>query len=298
MKNNIFRIIVMIVFISFGATSLSDAQEKSAAATFDVIIRTDGLILYGKVLEIDANNLKYRKSETLEGAIITIPRSLVYAVSYADRTTQVITPVLGNTKTEFAAFDQNQNPDSALTIASETKMEFGKGMLKLGVGIENSYADVGGVSNYDRISAYPTVFLSYAFKFNKNFDLGASLNYSQGDYRKKSFSDYDQLDVTQEYNQKIFTLGFFGKYNLTRSTFNPYALVGVDFNYTNVLQNSDFFFTDQEKHVKTDLQIHGIITKVIARAGVDVNITKRFGFYLDAGLGVSLMTAGVNFIFQ
>jgi hypothetical protein len=299
MKNKIYILTLLFICISFGSTGFTYAQEKSSAAgTTDVIIRTDGLILYGKVLEIDANIVKYRKGETVDGAVISIPRSLVYAVSYADKTTQIITPVLGSKKTENTAFDQSQVTESKQNDSMAIKPDFGRGMMKLGTGIENSYANVGGVNSYDKISAYPTIFLSYAVKVNKLFDAGVSLTFARGDYQKKTFSDYDQLDVTQEYNQKIFTLGLFGKYNLTRSNFNPYVLAGVDFNYTNIMQNSDFFFTDQDKHVKTELQINGVITKVIARVGIDINITKRFGFFADAGLGVSLVTAGVNFIFQ
>jgi opacity protein-like surface antigen len=298
MKNNIFKIILLLSFIIAGTTDLLRAQEKNAVlGTSDVIIMTDGQIIYGKVLEIDANSLKYRKGDAKEGVIITIPVSRVYAVSFADKTTQIITPILGNQKTGSGVAGQNPKGDSIKQEVSGIKANIGHGTLKIGAGFESAYSDVEGIKTFDKGTGSPSLYLGYSFKYNRLFDAGISLGFADKDYQKSTFSDYDNIDFNQKINEKVLTVGLFGKYNLTAGFIKPYLLGGINFNYTYISQEGDIFYRDQEKHVLTNFQIRGVKTELMVRAGLDVNISRRFGFFADAGLGVSLIQVGVNFIF-
>ena len=75
------------------------AQDKDSITTTDVIIRVDGSIIYGKVLEVSQEEVKYRKNDLTDGPEVTLPRKQVYVISYSNNTKQVITPVFGKTET-------------------------------------------------------------------------------------------------------------------------------------------------------------------------------------------------------
>jgi opacity protein-like surface antigen len=77
--------------------------------------------------------------------------------------------------------------------------------------------------------------------------------------------------------------------------FNPYLLGGIAINYSDIAMNGEIFFKDEQKYVSTQSGIRGFKSSVIARVGLDFNISDRFGIYSDIGTGLSLIQLGVIF---
>ncbi len=96
-----------VLFFVVLATLTINAQEKDSIPATDVIIRVDGSIIYGKVLEVSQDEVKYRKNDVTDGPEVTLPRNQVYVISYSNNTKQVITPVFGKRKLDEPAFDEN-----------------------------------------------------------------------------------------------------------------------------------------------------------------------------------------------
>ena len=62
MYYNKIKLIVLVLLIALSAFT-AKAQEKDSITATDVIIRVDGSIIYGKVLEVNQEQVKYQKTD-------------------------------------------------------------------------------------------------------------------------------------------------------------------------------------------------------------------------------------------
>jgi hypothetical protein len=65
------------------------AQETgTASAQFDVIIKNNGDIIYGKVTEVTL--VKYKRTDIPDGPLYQLLRSEVYAISYRNQLKEIL----------------------------------------------------------------------------------------------------------------------------------------------------------------------------------------------------------------
>lgn len=295
MLYNKIRIIALLLVTVFAVIGVK-AQVKD---TTDVIIRIDGSIIYGKVLEVDQAHVKYRKNDVPDGPSVTLPREQVYVISYSNNTKQVITPVFGKRKLDEPAFDANSldnggKPDSSINL----KYNIAHGNLRVGMGFSREYSSFKGVDDFSKSASAPSLYAAYQFRFNRFLKTGVNLGYASFNYKYNVSSDYDGIDISQKINETIVTLGFFGRYDLMNGFVKPYLLGGLNINYSAATLEGDIFFRDEGKHVVTTSAINGFKTNFVARAGVDIMFSNQFGVFTDIGTGTSLIQLGAIFSFK
>lgn len=288
--------VTAIVFI-LALTALSvKAQEKDSISATDIIIRVDGSIIYGKVLEVNQDQVKYRKNDIPDGPEVTLPRKQVYLISYSNNTKQVITPVFGKRKLDEPAFDANSLESTADSDTTQNlKYNIAHGDIRVGMGFSRAYSSFKGVDDFTKEASAPSLFATYQFRYNRFLKAGVSLGYASYNYGYTRSSDYDGIDISQSIKESIIAMGIYGRYDLMNGFVKPYLLLGMNFNYTSATMKGDIFFRDEGKHVLTTSGINGFKTEIVARAGVDVMISQQFGLYLDLGTGLSLVQIGAIF---
>ena len=280
---------------NLNAQSVPDSLNKS-----DVIIQVDGMIIYGKVIELNSDNIRYKKNDMPNGPIITMPRKLIYAVSYSNNTFQVVTPVFGKKSSALMAFDQNTftSKDAADSSGTNLKYNLAHGSLKVALGFSRTYTTLNGVEKFSKVESAPSVFVAYQFQFNRFLTTGVSLGYAAFNYNYNSFSDYDQIGINQKIKESIVSMGFYARYDLMQGFLKPYLLGGININYSTVTMEGEIYFQDEQKFVATNSGIQGFKTSLVFRAGLDLNISRSFGVYADLGTGTSLIQIGVIFILK
>ena len=273
------------------------AQVVDSTSLVDVIVRVDGTLTYGKVTEIDQEFVKYRDSTVPNGPIISLPRKLVYTISYSNNTSVIITPKFGTRKIRESAFDEN-----ALETEDEEKIDWKyniqHGSLKVGLGLSRSFSSFKGVKGFTKTASAPALFVSYTFRFNRFLLLGGGLGYASFNYDYKLRSDYDDIDIKQTINESVTTLNLFGRYDLMTGFLRPHIILGINVNYAYVDLNGEIFFRDNLKRVATSSGLRGFKTNFVLRGGLDFNISKTFGVFGDIGTGTSLVNLGAIFILK
>ena len=100
-NNTLLALCLLFVTLLPGFAGLVNAQEsKGNPKPVDVIIKVDGDILYGKVTELNTDNIRYLRAEMPDGPVVAILRKDIYAISYSNQTYEVITPLTGTGKTK------------------------------------------------------------------------------------------------------------------------------------------------------------------------------------------------------
>jgi hypothetical protein len=293
------KIRAMVLLLSLFSVTLN-AQVKDTTAKADAIIRVDGSIVYGRVLGVDQQQVRYRINDFSKGPVITLPRKLVYAISYSNNTTQIITPAFGKKKVNVLAFDQSSpdNTADAKDTINNRKYNLSHGSIKICLGFSHPYSGFKNLKDYDKSNNTPSMVASYHFRYNRFLITGVNIGYTDISYNYQSLSDYDQIDIQQKVKESIFTMGFFGRYNLLDGFVQPYLLMGFNINHSKALVVNDVFFRDLGRHVATVYGIRGFKTDFVFRGGVDLALSKHFGLYSEIGSGSSLVQLGVIFILK
>ncbi len=295
MYYNKIKLIVLVLLIALSAFT-AKAQEKDSITTTDVIIRVDGSIIYGKVLEVNQEQVKYQKTDLTDGPTVTLPRKQVYVISYSNNTKQVITPVFGKRKLDEPAFDENRlESDEVSDTTKNLKYNIAHGDIRVGMGFSRAYSSFKGVDDFSKEASAPSLFAAYQIRYNRFLKVGVNLGYASFNYKYKRSSDYDGIDITQSIKESITTLGLYGRYDLMDGFIKPYLLLGLNFNYNSATMEGDVYFRDEGKHVLTTSGINGFKNDIVARAGLDAMISKSFGLYFDLGTGTSLIQIGAIF---
>jgi hypothetical protein len=288
--------VTAIVFLVVLSAFTVKAQVKDSTSTSDVIIRVDGSIIYGKVLEVSQDEVKYLKNDIPDGPEVTLPREQVYVISYSNNTKQVITPVFGKRKLDEPAFDANSmESDEDSDTTKNLKYNIAHGDIRVGMGFSRAFSSFKGVDDFSKESSAPSLFAAYQIRYNRFLKVGVSLGYASFNYEYNRTSDYDGIAISQSISESVASLGIYGRYDLMSGFIKPYLLVGLNFNYTAANMEGDVEFIDEGKHVLTTSGINGFKNDVVARAGVDFMISKSFGLYSDIGTGTSLIQIGAIF---
>lgn len=292
---NKIKTTVLILMIALSAFTVK-AQEMDSISSTDVIIRVDGSIIYGKVLEVSKDEVRYRKNDIPNGPEITLPRQQVYVISYSNNTKQVITPVFGKRKLDEPAFDANSmESDEVSDTTKNLKYNIAHGDVRVGMGFSRAYSSFKGVDDFSKEASAPSLFAAYQIRYNRFLKVGVSLGYASFNYGYNRISEYDGIAISQKIEESIVNLGIYGRYDLMDGIIKPYLLLGLNFNYNSATMEGDVEFLDEGKHVLTTSGINGFKNDIVARAGVDFFISKSFGLYSDIGTGTSLIQIGAIF---
>jgi hypothetical protein len=292
---NKLKVRVLVFLIAISAITVK-AQVKDSISTTDVIIRVDGSILYGKVVEVGQDEVTYRKNDIPNGPEVTLPREQVYVISYSNNTKQVITPVFGKRKLDEPAFDANSlETDENSDTTKNLKYNISHGDIRVGMGFSRAYSSFKGVDDFSKEASAPSLFAAYQIRYNRFLKVGVSLGYASFNYKYNRVSEYDGIAISQNIEESIVNLGIYGRYDLMSGFIKPYLLLGLNFNYNSATMNGDVEFLDEGKHVLTTSGINGFKNDVVARAGVDFMLSKQFGLYSDIGTGISLIQIGAIF---
>jgi hypothetical protein len=126
-------LIFTVVFLFLGICSV---------AAQDLIVLRDGNMIEAKVIEISPTEIRYKRSDNLEGPTIVIPADRVLSIKYKNGTQEIINANANtgqkNTQTKPVTlamdpdkfiFAMSANPGSLLTYPSFSSLcfEFGKG---------------------------------------------------------------------------------------------------------------------------------------------------------------------------
>lgn len=297
MERNNYKSIVLVFILLISSLAVIAQEKRDSLSVEDAIICVDGTIIYGKVTEVNQTDIKYRMSDIRDGAVITMPRDQVYTIAYSNHTSQIITlksdttVTKEKTKEEIATVDYAEKSDTANNFS----YNISHGSLRIGIGFSNEYTSFRGIDAYNSTATTPSFYAAYQFYFNKWLKTGINFGYASLSYNLEEGSDYDGMSLTQNVKESITTLGVFGRYDILKGFVKPYLLAGLNFNYSSAVVEGDLYFTENGKHILSTSNLNGFKANFVARAGLDLMITKRFGVFSDIGTGSTLLQVGVIF---
>jgi len=162
---------VLVLIVELSGISVG-AQESGTPGT-DVIIRVDGSIIYGKVLEVTPEQVIYRKNDIPDGPEVTLPREQVFTISYSNNTKQIITPVFGKRKLNEPAFDENSLDAKASNDTTQNlKYNLAHGDIRVGMGFSRAYSSFKGVDDFSKEASAPSLLAAYQIRYNRFLKIG------------------------------------------------------------------------------------------------------------------------------
>jgi len=125
-------------------------ESQHQISNTDIITLRNGDEIKARVTEISLTEIKYKRSDNLDGPTIIIPRAEVFAINYENGTREVINPInaSGGTRTQAGTQAGMSN------TYQEKKAAFGvNGLMGYGAGFddENSFIDYGVGANFSYI---------------------------------------------------------------------------------------------------------------------------------------------------
>jgi hypothetical protein len=289
MKMNKIILSIFLLFITLSSFSQQGA-DSSRVIPRDVIIKTNGNMFQCSIIEVNDTAIKYKTPAGDTAAIIlSVARGDVYAVSYNNGVAMVITPELMGKKADIY-------PGQECEVLKTFKKNLGHGALNVGLGFMDFYSPLKDVKSFEETKVMPSVFVGYTFKFNTWLKAGIHAGIGGTNLTKSGESQYDQLKVSGEIDEKFICVGLFARYDILKGIFKPYVKAGVDFIGVNMVTTSEATsLTGSESSLKTVVHQSGIKPGVILRGGMDLYFGNMFGIYGDVGTGLSLVQIGLLF---
>lgn len=298
-KNRIALHLVLLTFLwlstgVYGQTTpVPDTTKPTLPAYnagFDVIIKKNGDIVYGLVLEVGLQLIKYQRTDIPNGPVYTMPRYEVYAISYRNQVKEILT-----------------DPDDAYEVPRsygpygrpynlERRFFLQNSAVRLGLGFIRGYTKVSDAEDYSSQATFPIVSIAYDGYYRNQVRLGAQLAFGSHKFSGQQYSSYDSTQSDVSIKENIFTLHLYGKYNFLKSTsaFQPYVLGGLGITTSNI--KTDFaisFINNPGKVVQVKSGSRSVGLGVLARIGTDYYFTNQLSVFADIGFGPSLLNVGV-----
>ncbi len=263
-------------------------------AGFDVIIKTNGDIVYGLVTEVAPYLIFYKRTDIPDGPIYSIPRNEVYAISYRNQVKDYIQPFADN-----GALQTPYNRDlKRYPNIDYNKNDFFKnGNVIIGLGFLRSFSKVKNANDYSSSGISPVLSLGYEVYFKNNVKLGALIGFGSHKFSNQQYSDYDSTLNDISLKENIFGLYVYGKYFFLSSSsrLQPYITAGLGIATSHVTSENRISFTDDNSKVilvKSGARSAGI--NIMARIGAEYYISKQLQAFVDAGSGLSIINLGVS----
>jgi len=259
-------------------------------AGFDVIVKLNGELLYGLVKEVGPYFISYQRTDIPDGPIYTIPRNEVYVISYRNQVKDYINgreilPMPPNYETTPAHINYK-------------KSVFKNGSLQLGFGFIKSFSKVKNAADYSTSPTFPVISLAYEIPYSKNIQLGVQVGFGSHQFSNQSYSNYDSTQNNIHLNENIFALYIYGRYYLLNrsSRLQPYIMAGPGITSSNIHSENKISFTNDNSQiiiVKSGRRTTGI--GIMARGGAQYFVSDQLQVFLDAGVGMSVIKAGLSF---
>lgn len=299
-----YRYMLLIAFLSctqaFGQADTSKMpapppQPVQHNAGFDVIIKTNGDIVYGLVTEVAPYLIFYKRTDIPDGPIYSIPRNEVYAISYRNQVKDYIQPFDDNGALENP-YPYNRDLKRYRDIDYK-KDFFSNGTALIGFGFLRSFSKVDNPDEYSSSGVSPVISLGYEVYYKDNIKIGALIGFGSHKFSNENYSDYDSTFNDLQLKENIFGLYVYGKYSFLKSTsrLQPYVTVGAGIATSHVKSENRISFTNDESKVilvKSGARSAGL--NIMARVGAEYFVSKQLQVFLDAGSGLSAINLGVS----
>lgn len=288
------KILYLILILSLPVVAIAQ-DYGTPPAQFDVIIKTNGDIIYGKVTEVTFDLVKYKRTDIPDGPVYQVLRSEVYAISYRNQLKEILNP--GSFSPSPSV--QNEVVDTVDTVEEEykktsvfDKFNLQRGEIRFGLGFIPNYSKINNRDIYDTKIGFPIIIGTYLIPYKKSLMIGLQVASGSFKYSRSQFDDYDGVRTDSELKENLFLLTALGKYTFTQNDLRPYALLGLSLNISSVDAESTLKFLndDHEIFVKSGVRNTGI--GVLVRAGLEYSMNDQIGFYADLGTGATLLQIG------
>jgi hypothetical protein len=286
--------------------ALSAQETGTPSAQFDVIIKSNGDIIYGKVIEVTFELVKYKRTDIPDGPLYQLLRSEVYAISYRNQLKEVLNPgsfippvtqEIEETKAEAKREPKEETKgmpkDDPVKTSILNKANLQLGEIRIGIGFIPSYSKISNKNSYDTKIGFPPIVLTYMIPYKKSLMLGLQVATGTFKYKRSQFDEYDQTEKQSELKENLFQMTVLGKYQFTNSDLRPYVTLGLSFFVSSIKAESELNFRNDDRviFVKSGLRNTGI--GILARGGLEYSLNEEIGFYADLGSGISLVQIGV-----
>lgn len=262
-------------------------------AGFDVIVKLNGELVYGLVKEVGPYYISYQRTDIPDGPIYTIPVNEVYVISYRNQVKDYIHP-------------ENMAPSlppllNYRNINYKNNALFRNGSIHFGLGFLRSFSKVKDVSNYSSSGSFPVISFGYEVSYTNNLNLGLEMGFGNHNFSNQNFSSYDSTQNNITLKENIFALYVYGRYFLTNnsSRLQPYLLAGLGVTSSHIRSENQISFTNDNTQillVKSGSRSTGL--GIQARVGAEYFISSELQAYLDAGVGLSAINAGIAITLQ
>ncbi|TCO09828.1 outer membrane beta-barrel protein [Natronoflexus pectinivorans] len=292
------RLYLAILFLSVIGCLESHAQVTDVRpAGFDVIVKTNGEIVYGKVIEVSRTQelVRYKRTDIPDGPVYELFWDEIYAISYRNQLTEYFVENEHETFRSPVRWPFGRSAVVEPTTDSDETLWFSEidnGELRIGFGLLRQYSKVSEIDDYRDRTGFPSMAITYLFPFRENIELGTSISWASFKYSDRTLSEYDQLLTQRDITETLFTFALVGRYYIDMDLFRPYLLTGLGYTNSSVRTDGLITFTDDERSVLVQGGARSGSFGVPLRAGFDVRLSEKAGAYVDIGTGLTLLQIG------
>jgi hypothetical protein len=291
---------IYTLLILFWAIPLVAQESPTPSAAFDVIIKTNGDILYGKVMEVTADVVKYKRTDIPDGPIYHLPRLEVYAISYRNQLKEILNPLDISAPKESPA-PQELTPIEEMSVEEPQEfrvMERGnlqRGELWLGLGLIPGYSKIDNRNDYTTKAGFPALVATYMVPYRSQMMVGLQVATGTTRYSRSRYDDYDEVRTETELKENIISISVLGKYQFSDQALRPYVLGGLSFNISGVNAESRLNFVDDDREIFVKSGVRNTGLSILARVGLAYELNNQIGFYGDIGSGITLLQFGATY---
>ena len=255
----------------------------------DVIIKKNGDEIQAKILEVNTNEIKFKKIENIDGPTYVVSKADVFIIKYANGTREIV-----------SALDAPARGD--MEVVNQKKLfRQGKTYVSLGYGLGTFFSlsnsswlfgiDHSVIYDIDRSNATYTgpFYVKYDYGMTEDFSIGISLAYLEGKFKDMYYGYYYFLPspYSRTYTYKSFSGLLHANWHFGNSEkVDPYIGFGVGYRSGTWNVKSDDPQQGSESY-SSDFPL-GFETTF----GVRVKFSKRFGAYVEAGFAKSVLQGG------
>lgn len=274
----------------------------------DKIIKIDGIIIHADVIEVGFDVIRYKKSTYPEGPVFSLYRSEVYAIAYADNTTDYFTLTgfaSANQPVEPGGVDQvsGDEPEIGGEMEAMPAIDFfsGKDFLKtmqfsLGMGAIQTYSKAEeGIEGIDKKFSFPAVSVRVWGDIKDNIQAGAQITWGKLKFQNDDYNDYDGVVTVSDINENVFSWNVFARYLFRGEKVHPYGLLGIGIARSAIHTQRDLSFLEDGASFRINSYAQTRNLSILLRGGAAVDALEKIKIYADLGSGVSLFQLGVQF---
>ena len=283
---------ITIFFFIFNIVGIVEAQNVTSQETLiaeDLIVLRDGKVIRAKVLEIGLETVKYKKSDYLSGPAYHLSLNLIYAINYPN----------GNSE-YFISADSAQfllnNPNIKKTKKNKSTF-IQNPQMSLGLGFIRVYAKGDELlSNLQQKNFLPSIFFRYNTQRSENLRVGIELGLASYRFEGDEFSSYDQVVISGNAKENIFSMNAFGRYTVGTNTIRPYLMGGLGLVISTISNELTIVpIGGDNLGYQVNSGTQNTQLSLLMRAGAEYTVNEKIKVYGDLGIGLSAVQVGVIF---